>query len=199
MTLPSPVIVSFILSLATVGTLFGLLWYVHRERYMGWWAIAWGLHVVRTLPTLAAGSTMTDFSSGSAVVLTLARTCCIVLGAAAYMRRPMPRWWWALVAIDGAAMLGAFGSPVPVLAQNLHFGVIALAYLLAALAIVRRGRVVRPERLVSVAGFIMFALLLVVSPTYLRNRFPPEWIFVAYEVTQLLIGVGLTLALYRER
>lgn len=194
-TLQPPLITS-----ATVALVYLYLYAMERDRYLGIWAIAFGLWTARYAWGIAA--TQVQYVDGSIVlpILALARATFILWGALTLYDRGLPRWWFGLIALDLVWLVWvAVAEPTLPFPEGLtHYLIFGGTTLVAGGLFVRAPKVHGPERVIAGGFLAALGALNLLFP--FLDRFSPEVVDGLFESTsfvQMGIGFGALLVYFR--
>lgn len=107
-----PAVLSTLIGVLLLCAAYGYLYSVYRERFLGYWTLAWGVYVVRYLTLLTmislGRSQVLYFLNMSAIVLALYFLYC---GTGDFLAlAPSPNWRLTFVAIEGWVAIAIFGQ-----------------------------------------------------------------------------------------
>ncbi|MBX9929896.1 MAG: hypothetical protein K2X99_13400 [Gemmatimonadaceae bacterium] len=180
---------------------FALMWRLHRERWLGLWAVASALWTVRYLASSTLGAL--DFAHSDQIIhgISLARNYYLLLGGYALVERPLPRPWYLLLGADALLLLwetqagtsviaGARGAP-----HYLLYGVTTGAT--AMIVYAQRARLGPESALVS--GCLAIVGVSVGFFPWLRAvPYADPVIFSLVHAAQLGVGFGALLLFHRR-
>ncbi len=186
---PLQAIIAGMLSLLVAAVMHLLLWRMRRETYLLLWGLAWSAFALRYAPML--WGVPFDARAPLSVVGT-ARDLFFVAGASLYMGH---RWWrWlllpaaveALLILSGSLRHPTFGG----LALSVRVSSSVVALLIVAAVLARAGRAGRGSRRMSVAGLLILAGVLLVSPAVTGGASEAIAILIQLGALALVLGIA---------
>ncbi len=196
-----PSTTSSLLSAIILTLVFVLMWRHYRERWLGLWAVAAALWVARYLLAIVVEDQVYRSGARLLPVIALARGWFLLWGAYALVRRPMPRAWAVLFALDagilvrewvaGAVLIGG----VPGVTHYLLFGV---ATIVAGLVLLFARRQFGRERVLVGSGLLLMGAVNAAYPWAFRVPANQPWMMLLVHTSQLAIGFGALVLFYRR-
>lgn len=190
-----------LLSSVILTVVFALMWKHHRERWLGYWAIASTLWFGRYAYALLLGEFRYFPDEYILPLFVLGRGLFLALGAAALGGRPLPRLWIALFVLDGALQIVEWVSG-PMLLDGrpgvLHYVVFGLATAWAGTTVLRQRASFGGEAILVGVSFWVLALINGSFPWTSRIPAVVPWFLTIAHAGQLGIGFGALLLFYRR-
>ncbi len=196
----SPV-ASPLLSAVVLALVFVLMWREYRERWLGLWAIAALLWVLRYAIALSAHEFRYTPGAMFLPTIALARGWFILAGAYALLGRPVCRGWVITFLIDAVWLVrdwvsgevliaGARGVP--------HYLLFGVATIVAGLIIVSRRRAIGGEAILVCVSLVAIGASNITFPWTSQVPELAENLFLVSHGAQLGVGFGAMLLFYRR-
>ncbi|MBX3175616.1 MAG: hypothetical protein KF709_14510 [Gemmatimonadaceae bacterium] len=197
------VLVSPLLSSTVLMGVFALMWWKYREHWLGYWAVAFALFLVRYAYGLLADAE--SFGEYYVVLpaLAIARGYFLLAGAFALAQRPMPTAVQALFIADGLVLAWeAVAAPVATFGQAgaTHYLLFGLATVASAGMLLARRRELGRESYLVVYALVCIGLVNASFPWV--SRMADQSVATAYflvaDAAQSLVGIGAMLVFHRR-
>lgn len=197
----TPQVAAALLSSLILTAVLTVMWRMHRERWLGLWAIAALLWAIRYSFALLDGDV--TYAPGALVLplFAIARGFFVLWGAYALERRPLPRAWIAIFAVDLLVLAGerVFGELVLVGARGVpHYALFGSATLWASWMVLGARRQIGNEAMVVAAGLAALGALNLTFPWTSGNVAMAPLLFLSAHGAQLIIGFGALMVFYRR-
>ncbi|MEQ8329826.1 MAG: hypothetical protein RH859_05105 [Longimicrobiales bacterium] len=192
-----------LVSSAMLTLVFLWLWRSHGEDYLGIWALGWALFTLRYAYGVAGDAQNLLPGQYLLPLLAVARGTVMLWGAHAMVGRALPAWWIVLVVLDVALLV--FESVTGW--DLLLFGTRGVThYFLFGTGLIGAGVIVLGRLKASGIGAPMAGLCFVgmglIQYTFpwssLMRQLYAEQLFMAVQITNLGIAVGILLAFFAQ-
>ena len=184
----------------SLAGLFGYLWLVDRQRWLGLWTAAWVLWFVRLAWGSMVGGMRVGSGDATARVLAMTYTTFVLLGTAAFSGRRLPPWWW-LAAVP--VLVWRILPPAP--ADSFEPRVVAYALVLGAgwvwagLLFGRADPRMGLERWIPAVALCLMGIHQASIPLVARIPDYEPWAMSLTLSLQIAIGVGVLVAFGRRQ
>ena len=183
--------------------IFLYLWIRDRESYLIIWALAWMLWVVRYTFGLLSAEVELVPASVVLPLLALARGGLILWGTYSLIRRPVPRFWLALLGVDLGLILleGVLRTPISILGPpgTPHYLLFSACLTWSGVLLARAQTLPRFESRVTGSALVVFG---VAQATYPMLGVLPAWytqsVYILVATLQALIPIGVLMAHLRR-
>lgn len=182
---------------------FALMWWKYREDWLGYWAIAFALFLVRYAYGLLADAE--SFGEYYVVLpaLAIARGYFLLAGAYALTRRPMPTAVLALFVADGLVLAWeAVTAPLTTFGQSgaTHYLLFGFATVASAGMLLARRRELGRESFLVVYALVCIGLVNASFPWVSRmaDQSVATAFFLIADAAQLMVGIGAMLVFHRR-